>query len=61
MAEGPDLELAPASRELLTFGSITTMAEVYELLVANPTVPVYKYGLLDENMNVLRVGRSEDD
>ena len=39
---------------------MTTMAEVHELLATNPAISVYKYGLLEENMSVLRVGRGEE-
>ena len=63
-------DLASASRELLTLGSkavlikdghvMTTMAEVHELLATNLAISVYKYGLLEENMNILRVGRGEE-
>jgi hypothetical protein len=38
---------------------MTTTTEVCELLSTNPTISVYRHGLLDENMNVLRVGCSE--
>jgi len=37
------------------------MTEFHELLGTNPAIPVYKYGLLDENMNVFQVGRNEKD
>ncbi|KAF9787316.1 Phosphomethylpyrimidine kinase-domain-containing protein [Thelephora terrestris] len=56
-------DMIPASKELLTLGSeavllkgghvTTTITEVYELLGKNPTISVNKYGLLDENMNIL--------
>ena len=39
---------------------MATMAEVHELLATNPAVSVYKYGLLEENMNILRIGRGEE-
>ena len=64
-------DMVAASKELLTFGSkavllkgghvTMTMAEVRELLGMNPAISVYKYGLLDENMNILKVGLSEKD
>jgi hydroxymethylpyrimidine/phosphomethylpyrimidine kinase len=64
-------DLVSASRELLKFGSkavllkgghvMTTMTEVHELLATNPAISVYKYGLLDENMNILRPGHGEGD
>ena len=63
-------DLVSASGELLTLGSkavlldgghvMMTMAEVRELLATNPAISVYKYGLLEENMNILRVGRGEE-
>lgn len=37
------------------------MMEVHELLATNPVIPVHKYGLLDGNMNVFKVGRNEKD
>jgi len=37
------------------------MTEVHELLATNLAIPVYKYGIPGENMNMLRVGRNEDD
>lgn len=64
-------DMISASRELLTFGSravllkgghvTTTMTEVHELVGANPAISVYKYGLLGENMNILKVGLDEED
>ena len=64
-------DMVSASKELLTLNSkaillkgghvTTTMAEVHELLGMNPAVSVYKYGLLDENMNILQVGLGEED
>jgi len=60
-----------ASKELLTLGPkavllkggsvTTTMAEVREVLGTNHGISVYKYGLLDENMNILQVGLGEKD
>jgi hypothetical protein len=38
-----------------------TMTEVRELLPTNPAASVCKQGLLDENMNIPRVGCSEED
>jgi hydroxymethylpyrimidine/phosphomethylpyrimidine kinase len=38
---------------------MTMVAEVRELLATNPEISVYKYTLLDENMNIL--GFSEED
>ena len=40
---------------------MTTMTEAHELLATNPAISIYKYGLLDENMNILQVRRSEED
>ena len=37
------------------------MTEVHELLGTDPAVSVYKYGLLEENMNILQVGLGEKD
>jgi len=37
------------------------MTEVHELLATNPAIPLYKYGLPDENMNIVQAGRSEKD
>lgn len=37
------------------------MMEVHELLATNPVIPVHKYGLLDGNVNVFKVGRNEKD
>jgi len=63
-------DMISASKELLTLGpkavllkggSVTTMAEVRELVGTNPGIIVSKYGLLDENMNVLQVGLGESD
>ena len=61
--------LVSAAKELLTLGPkavllkggsvTTTTTEVCELLGTNPEISVYKYGLLDENMNILRVGLGE--
>ena len=31
------------------------MTEVHELLATNPAIQMCKYGLLDENMNILQV------
>ena len=63
-------DMVVASKELLALGSkavllkgghiTTTLTEVRELLGKNPTISVYKYGLLDENMNILQVGLSKD-
>ena len=64
-------DMISASKELLSLGQkavllkggrvMTTMAEVHELLGQNPEISTYKYGLLDENMNILQVGLSEED
>ena len=64
-------DMVCASKELLDLGPkavllkgghvTTTMTEVHELLETNPAISVYKYGLLDENMNILQVGCSEED
>lgn len=65
-------DLVSASKELLTLGpravllkggsvTTTTTTEIRELLGTNPGISVYKYGLLDENMNILRAGFSEGD
>ena len=64
-------DMVSASEELLTLGSkavllkgghvTTTMGEIRELLGTNPAISVYNYGLLDENMNILQVGLSEED
>jgi hypothetical protein len=40
---------------------MTTMTEVRKPLSMNPVTSVYKHGPLDENMNILRVGCSEED
>jgi hydroxymethylpyrimidine/phosphomethylpyrimidine kinase len=63
--------MVSASKALLTLGPeavllkgghvTTTMTEVRELLGANPAISVYKYGLLDENMNILQTGLGEQD
>jgi len=63
--------LVSASKELLTLGPkavlikggsvTTTITEIRELLGANPEISLYKYGLLDENMNILQVGLGERD
>ena len=65
------MDLVSASKEILTLGSkavllkgghvMTTMTEAHELLATNPAISIYKYGLLDENMNILQVRRSEED
>ena len=59
-------DMVAVSKELLNCGSKavllkgghvpTTMSDVCELLEGNPAISVYKYGLLDENMNILQVG-----
>jgi hydroxymethylpyrimidine/phosphomethylpyrimidine kinase len=64
-------DMVSASKELLTFGPkavllkgghvTATMTEVHELLGADPAVSVYKYGLLEENMNILQVGLGEKE
>ena len=64
-------DMVSATKELLTLGPkavllkgghvTTTMTEVRELLGKNPAISVYKYGLLDENMNILQVGLGEED
>lgn len=64
-------DMVSASKELLTLGPkavllkgghvATTMTEVSELLAKDPGISVYKYGLLDENMNILRVKLSAED
>ena len=64
-------DMISASKELLTLGKkavllkggrvTTTMTEVHELLGQNPQISVCKYGLLEENMNILQVGLSEED
>ena len=64
-------DMVSASRELLALGSkavllkgghvTTTVTEVRELIETNPAISVYKYGLLDENMNILQVGCGEED
>ena len=64
-------DMTSASKELLALGSeavllkgghvTTTTAEVHELLGTNPAISVYKYGLPDENMNILQVGLSEEE
>jgi hypothetical protein len=55
--------LTICSKVVLLIGGqvMTTTTEVCELLSTNPTISVYRHGLLDENMNVLRVGCSEED
>jgi hypothetical protein len=35
--------------------------EVHELLGMNPAIWVYKYGLLDENVNILQVRHIEEN
>lgn len=64
-------DMISASKKLLTLGPkavlvkgghvTTTMAEVNELLVRDPGISVHKYGLLDENMNILQVQLSGED
>ena len=64
-------DMVPASKKLLDLGPKavllrgghikTTMTEVHELLEGNPDMSVYKYGLLEENMNILKVELSEED
>ena len=64
-------DMVYASKELLVFGPkaillkgghvTTAVTEVYELVGTDPTVSVYKYGLLDENMNILQVGLKKED
>jgi len=55
------LSLGPGA-VLLKGGHVTaTMTEVRELLGTDPAISVYKYGLLDENMNILQVGLGEKD
>lgn len=64
-------DMVSASRELLTLGSkavllkgghvTTTMTEVRELIETSPAISVYKYGLLDDNMNILQVGCGKED
>ena len=64
-------DMVSASRELLDLGPkavllkgghvTTTMTEVDELLARDPGISVYKYGLLDENMNILQVRLSSED
>jgi len=61
--------LVSVAKELLTLGPkavllkggsvTTTTTEVRELLGTNPGISVYRYGLLDENMNILQVGLGE--
>lgn len=63
-------DMVVASKELLALGSkavllkgghiTTTLTEVRELLGKHPAIFVYKYGLLDENMNILQVGLGKD-
>lgn len=54
------LELHPKA-VLLKGGHVTTtMKEVDKLLEENPDISVYKYGLSDENMNILKVGLDEE-
>ena len=38
-----------------------TMTEVHVLLATNPASSVYKYGLSDRDVNILRVGRTGED
>lgn len=55
------LNLGPKA-VLLKGGHVkTTMGEVNELLARDPGVSVHKYGLLDEDMNILQVRSSEGD
>ena len=64
-------DMVSASKELLTFGPkavllkgghvAATMTDVHELLGADPAISVYKYGLLEENMNILQVGLGEKE
>ena len=67
MAEGPDLEPGgpgPCTKGIphLWFNyNDDGGSRVHEPLAENPTISVYKCGFLDENMNILRIGRSEDD
>lgn len=50
------LQLHPEA-VLLKGGHVTaTMKEVDKLLGENPNISVYKYGLSEENMNILKVG-----
>jgi len=58
-------------REILSFGSravlpkhehlMKAMTEVRELLATNPASSVHKYGLSDEDVNILQVGHTEED
>ena len=64
-------DMVSASGELLTLGPkavllkgghvTTTTVEVDELLARNPGISTYRYGFLDENMNILQVGLGGED
>ena len=65
------VDMVSASEKLLALGSKavllkgghmkTTMTEVHELVGTKPTISVHKYGILDENMNILQVGLGKKD
>ena len=65
------VDMVSASRKLLTLGPKavllkgghmkTTMTEVHELVKTKPTISVHKYGILDENMNILQIGLGKKD
>lgn len=64
-------DMVSASNDLLTTGPkavllkgghvVTTMTEVDELVERDPAISVFKYGLLDKNMNILQVGLTGED
>ena len=63
-------DMVSASRKLLTLVSKavllkgghmkTTMRDVHELVGRNPAISVHKYGILDQNMNILQIGLGKD-
>ena len=65
------VDMVSASKELLTLGPkavllkgghlTTTMTELDELLARDPGISMYRYGLLNENMNILQVRLSGED